>query len=142
MNNIDYIKVINIIMILICKEVLKLANEKNNKNNKYKRKKTKQNNKNNCNNKSKKKCDEGIGLSSFSYADYILLSSVIAYSIAEELNEDDLAMFTIFLELILTDLGLIVAKRGIEAKNNAEEGVILEDSTIEESEIIDEDILF
>lgn len=114
----------------------------NDKNNKYKRKKTKQNKKNNCNNKSKKKCDEGIGLASFSYADYILLSSVIAYSIAEELDDDDLSMFIIFLNLLLTDLGLIVAKRGIEARNSAEVSEAVEEDTIEGIESVEEDILF
>lgn len=139
MNNINYFKVINIIIVFICKEVLILANEENNK---YKRKKTKQNKKNNCNNKSKKKYDEGIGLASFSYADYILLSSVIAYSIAEELNDDDLSMFIIFLDLLLADLGLIVAKRGIEARNSAEESEAVEEGTIEGIESVEEDILF
>lgn len=116
-----------------------MANEKNNK---YKRKKTKQNKKNNFNNKSKKKCDEGMGLASFSYADYILLSSVIAYSIAEELNDDDLDMFIIFLDLLLADLGLIVAKRRIEANNSAEESEAVEEGTIEGAESVEEDILF
>ena len=90
----------------------------------------------------KKKCDEGIGLASFSYADYILLSSVIAYSIAEELDDDDLSMFIIFLNLLLTDLGLIVSKRGIRARNSAEVSEAVEEDTIEGIESVEEDILF
>lgn len=58
------------------------------------------------------------------------------------MNDDDLSMFIIFLDILLADLGLIVAKRGIEARNSVEESEVVEEGMIEGVESVEEDILF
>ncbi|MGL5717507.1 MAG: hypothetical protein ACRCX2_31120, partial [Paraclostridium sp.] len=57
-----------------------------------------------------------IGLSNFSYADYVILSATLSYAIAEELNDEDLDLFIIFLGQITSDLALLRTKRGYDLK--------------------------
>ena len=54
--------------------------------------------------------------SSFSYAELVALSATLGYSIAQELDEDDLAIFLVFLELLVIEMQLIVTQRAIEKK--------------------------
>ena len=70
------------------------------------------------NNQSSDSSKKSSGLSSFSYADFVLLSSLIAYSISEELNNEDLRLFIIFLELVLADLGLLVLQKELQQENS------------------------
>ena len=44
----------------------------------------------------------------------IKLSATLGYSIAQELDEDDLAIFLVFLELLVIEMQLIVTQRAIE----------------------------
>ncbi|GAA0090205.1 hypothetical protein UT300009_02310 [Paraclostridium bifermentans] len=84
--------------------------------------------KSNCNNKKK-----GLGLSRYTYADYVILSSTLAYAIGEELNDEDLTLFIVFLGQISADLSLIRTKRGLLPVNLAgtqeEEDIILAGET-------------
>lgn len=68
-------------------------------------------NSNYCNNNPGR--DRGLGLSSFSYADFILLSSTVSYAIAEELNDVDLALLIVFLGMITSDLALLSTQNRI-----------------------------
>lgn len=58
-------------------------------------------------------------LNSFSYADFVLLSSTLAYGIGEELNDTDLDLVIVFLSMISSDLALIRTKRGILKREQA-----------------------
>ena len=53
-----------------------------------------------CNNDNKKYStnnnEDGLGLASLSYAEFIILASTLAYSLSEELSESDLALFITF----------------------------------------------
>lgn len=73
----------------------------------------------NC--KSKKSSDksssENKRLSDFSYAELIVLSATLSYSLAEELDEDDLAIFLVFLGLLLAEMQALVAQREIKARS-------------------------
>ena len=68
-------------------------------NDNFKRKK-RSNRSDDCNNDNKKYStsnnEDGLGLASLSYAEYIILASTIAYSLSEELSESDLALFITF----------------------------------------------
>ncbi|MBO3446229.1 hypothetical protein [Clostridium sp. CCUG 7971] len=70
-------------------------------------------NNNSCNNNLGK--DKGLGLASFSYADFILLSSTISYALAEELNDADLALLIVFLGMVSADLALLTTQDKIKA---------------------------
>ncbi|WP_290059479.1 hypothetical protein [Paraclostridium bifermentans] len=68
-------------------------------------------------NKQKIKCKntkKNVGLSRYTYADYVILSSTIAYAIGEELSDEDLALLIVFLSQVSADLALIRTKRAIE----------------------------
>ncbi|GIM33826.1 hypothetical protein [Paraclostridium bifermentans] len=84
--------------------------------------------KSDCTNKKK-----GLGLSRYTYADYVILSSTLAYAIGEELNDEDLTLFIVFLGQISADLSLIRTKRGLLPVNLAgtqeEEDIILAGET-------------
>ena len=75
---------------------------------KKKRKSNKKESNSSCN--EKKSTENNKSFSSFSYAELVALSATLGYSIAQELDEDDLAIFLVFLEL------LIVTQRAIEKK--------------------------
>ena len=77
-----------------------------------------------------------LGLDRFSYADYVLLSSLLAYSIGEELNDVDLDLLIVFFSMISSDLALVRTKRGVfqrkqaanaaQAKQNSEENAVID----------------
>ena len=79
------------------------------------------NNQSSKNCKSKKSSDksssENKRLSDFSYAELIVLSATLSYSLAEELDEDDLAIFLVFLGLLLAEMQALVAQREIKARS-------------------------
>ena len=79
------------------------------------------NNQSSKNCKSKKSSDksssENKRLSDFSYAELIVLSATLSYSLAEELDEDDLAIFLVFLGLLLAEMLALVAQREIKARS-------------------------
>ena len=52
------------------------------------------------------------GLNRFSYADFVLLSSTIAYAIAEEINVEDLEILITFLGMISLYVYLLLIKKG------------------------------
>lgn len=87
------------------------------------------NSNNNSNKNTNKSSNDNRKLSDFSYAELILLSSTLSYSLAEELDEDDLAIFLVFLGLLLAEMQAIVVQRSIKAKQQvgAEEDVDLAD---------------
>lgn len=88
-------------------------------------------NNNSCNNNQGK--DKGLGLASFSYADFILLSSTISYALAEELSETDLALFIVFLGMVTSDLALLTTQKqvGKTLSENIEEDVVGEEEAEE-----------
>lgn len=94
----------------------------------------------NTSNNSKKTNQQGLGLASISYADYVILSSTLSYAIAEELNDLDLDMLIVFVGMITSDLALIRTKRGIlngmAAKNTSEEAIIGSEESSEGGESI------
>lgn len=84
-------------------------------------KSNKSSNKNSCKNKK---------LSDFGYAELIVLSATLSYSLAQELDEDDLAIFLVFLGLLITDMQVIVTQRAIrtrQAPSDEEEVDVTED---------------
>lgn len=86
-------------------------------------------------NKQKIKCKntkKNVGLSRYTYADYVILSSTLAYAIGEELNDEDLTLFIVFLGQISADLSLIRTKRGLLPVNladNQEQDIIAAEET-------------
>ena len=71
---------------------------------KKKRKSNKKESNSSCN--EKKSTENNKSFSSFSYAELVALSATLGYSIAQELDEDDLAI----------EMQLIVTQRSIEKK--------------------------
>lgn len=73
----------------------------------------------NCKSKksSSKNSAENKKLSDFSYADLIILSATLSYSLAEEFDEDDLSIFLVFLGLLIAEMQTIVAQKAIQAKS-------------------------
>lgn len=71
------------------------------------------NNNSNCKNNKK-----NFGLMNYTYADYVILSSTLAYAIGEELNDADLTLFLVFLSQLSADLSLIITKRGLLEKQS------------------------
>lgn len=100
----------------------------------------KNNNQSNKNCKSKKSTkknsdkssSENKRLSDFSYAELIVLSATLSYSLAEELDEEDLAIFLVFLGLLLAEMQTIVTQRAIKARSQAAEN---EDVDLAEDDI-------
>ena len=98
--------------------------KKRNKNNKKHRTsnkncKTKTSSKNSNNNR-------GGGLASLTYPEIIALAATLAYSISEELEEDDLTIFLVILEVLLTNLQVILVKRSVTS--NTQDTSIDDDS--------------
>ena len=91
------------------------------------------------NKKSKEKCkpntnkNESKKLSDFTYAELIVLSSTLAYSIGEELDEEDLEVFAVFLGLLLAELQLIVIQKQLNRRNQS--NVSEEDLDIEDIDV-------
>lgn len=84
-------------------------------------------------NKQKIKCKntkKNVGLSRYTYADYVILSSTIAYAIGEELSDEDLALLIVFLSQVSADLALIRTKRAIELSQSSA-------NQVEESDVLD-----
>lgn len=72
-----------------------------------------------CNGTKNTSNKDTIGIQSWSYADFVVLSSVLAYAIAEELNDIDLDLFIVFLGSVQSDLATLRLQRGIKnSKNN------------------------
>lgn len=97
----------------------------------------KNNNKKQCqNNKSPQ--ENGLGLASLSYADFVILSSTLSFAIAEELNDQDLDLLLIFLGMVETDLALLRTQRGIRnaLSQTGEEAIIGAEESTEVSDVI------
>ncbi|MGL5754768.1 MAG: hypothetical protein ACRCYC_05540 [Paraclostridium sp.] len=79
---------------------------------------------------------KNFGLSNYTYADYVILSSTLAYAISEELNDDDLDFFLVFLSQVSSDLALLRTKRGFEKKanqvNQSQEQIIVDEAANED----------
>ncbi|WP_018591218.1 hypothetical protein [Terrisporobacter glycolicus] len=76
-------------------------------------------NSNSKNSNSKQKSNDNIKFSDFSYAELIVLAATLSYSLAEELDEDDIAIFLVFLGLLLADMQTLLTQRSIKAKRQA-----------------------
>lgn len=87
---------------------------------KKKKKRESTDNKNNKqssrNGNSKQKSNDNIKFCDFSYAELIVLAATLSYSLAEELDEEDLGILLVFLGLLLADIQVIVAQKAIKAK--------------------------
>ena len=114
-----------------------MANSSNNKNtSSNKQKKTSE-----CtNNSSNTASQQGLGLASISYADYVILSATLSFAIAEELNDADLDMLIVFFGMVTSDLALLRTKRGItnaiSAQDTSEEAIIGSEEASEGGESI------
>lgn len=96
-----------------------------------------------CNNENG---DKGLNLARFSYADFVVMSSAIAYGIVDSVNQEDLSIILSFLGMITADIALLQTKSSIEkfrqyqsgqqSEEEIEEDVIAEQ--ISEEDIIDE----
>ena len=71
----------------------------------------------NSNKNTNKSSNANKKLSDFSYVELIILSATLSYSLAEELDEDDLAIFLVFLGLLLADMQAIETQRAIKARS-------------------------
>lgn len=86
--------------------------------------------------------DMDIGLYNFSYADFIILSSTLAYAISEELNDMDLDILISFFGMLTADLGMLRTKNGISQKlsaaqnNNGESAIIGATEATQSAEIV------
>lgn len=102
-------------------------------------KKSRKRESNHNNKKSKEKCksnankNESKKLSDFTYAELIVLSSTLAYSIGEELDEEDLEVFAVFLGLLIAELQLIVIQKQLNRRNQS--NVSEEDLDIEDIDV-------
>ena len=76
------------------------------------------------------------GLNSFSYADFVLLSSTISYAIAEEVSVEDLEILVTFLGMISADLALLLIKKGRLAASQAAQSTSIETSEDVESTLV------
>lgn len=98
-----------------------------------------ENNQNKVTNKKKQiKCKnnkKSFGLGSYTYADYIILSSTLAYAIGEELNDEDLAFFIVFLSQVSSDLALIRTKRAFKVSQETQDKESDEQDIIESIDI-------
>lgn len=97
-----------------------------------------------CNNENG---DKGLNLDRFSYTDFVVMSSAIAYGIVDSVNQDDLGIILSFLGMITADIALLQTKSSIEkvrqsqGENQNEENIeddfisekILEESIIDET---------
>lgn len=111
---------------------LKNNNQSNNKVstskcNQYKKNKNKSKSNSSCQASTNNECDtnktdnlanssnvkQDLKLYQFSYADYVLLSSTIAYAIGEDLNDPDLDILIAFFGMITSDLAILRTRRGI-----------------------------
>ncbi|MGL6105083.1 hypothetical protein [Romboutsia sp.] len=72
--------------------------------------------KDNCKSESQNNTSQNLnlGLDKFSYGDFVVLSSIIAYAIAEELNQTDLELLLAFLGMISSDIAILLIKQGID----------------------------
>ncbi|GAA0711990.1 hypothetical protein GCM10008904_24790 [Paraclostridium ghonii] len=78
---------------------------------------------------------QNSGLMNYTYAEYVILSSTLAYAIGEELNDADLTLFLVFLSQLSSDLSLIITKRGFEnkeANNQSQQQAIVSEILTEE----------
>ncbi|HBI92972.1 MAG TPA: hypothetical protein DDY58_11440 [Terrisporobacter glycolicus] len=62
---------------------------------------------------------DNIKFSDFSYAELIVLAATLSYSLAEELDEDDIAILLVFLGLLLSDMQALITQKAIKAKRQA-----------------------
>lgn len=93
------------------------------------------NNANNTHSSNYNNNKKNSGLMNYTYVDYIILSSTLAYAIGEELNDADLTLFLIFLSQLSADLSLIITKRGFANKediNQSQQQAIVSETLTEE----------
>ncbi|MGL5313288.1 MAG: hypothetical protein ACRC92_08570 [Peptostreptococcaceae bacterium] len=91
---------------------------------------------NTCNSKNNSTSqDNGIGLQNLSYADFIVLSSVLSYAIAEELNDIDLDLFIVFLGMIQSDMATLRIQRGLKNNGALNATIDTTDTGVKESTI-------
>lgn len=84
------------------------------------------------------KVNNDIGLDRFSYADFVLLSSTLAYAIFEELNDPDTDLLISFLSMMISDLALLRTQSAIALKKTQSSNQISKDNTADE--IVSNDI--
>ena len=102
-------------------------------------KKSRKRESNHNNKKSKEKCkpnankNESKKLSDFTYAELIVLSSTLAYSIGEELDEEDLEVFAVFLGLLIASWEVRVIQKQSNSRNPS--NVSEEDMDIEDMDV-------
>lgn len=98
-------------------------------------------NKDSTNKTSQEQKKVDIGLYNFSYADFIILSSTLAYALSEELNDMDLDILISFFGMLTADLGMLRTKNGINqklssAQNNGESAIIGATEATQSAEIV------
>lgn len=83
-----------------------------------------------------------LGLKDLSYADFVLLSSVAAFAISEDLNDTDLDLLIVFFSMLSSDLALARTKRGISQREQSKNNISnIDNSAIDSSTIIADEAL-
>lgn len=92
-----------------------------------------------CNNENE---DKDLGLARFSYADFVVMSSVIAYGIVDSVSLEDLGIILSFLGMVTSDMSLLATKVRIENARESQIGQQSEEDVIpeqiSEESIVDE----
>ncbi|CEI72811.1 MULTISPECIES: hypothetical protein [Romboutsia] len=79
---------------------------------------------------------QSLGLDRFSYADFVLLSSTLAYAIVEELNEEDLSLLISFINMLNGDLVMLRTQEAIRAGRETELSQQQEEEVLEETDTL------
>lgn len=77
-----------------------------------------------------------LGLDRLSYSDYVLLASLAAYAISEDLNDTDLDLLIVFFSMMSSDLALIRTKRVIRQREQAKNNIPDTDNAAIDSSIV------
>lgn len=79
--------------------------------------------------------DKGLGLARFSYADFVVLSSVIAYGIVDSVDQNDLGIILSFLGMITADVAILQTKISIEKAIDEQNQQLANQQDVEEAVI-------
>lgn len=89
-----------------------------------------------CSKSKSNKENQSLALDRFSYADFVLLSSTLAYAIVEELNEGDLSLLISFINMLNGDLVMLRTQEAIRAAREAELSQQQEEEVLEETDTL------
>lgn len=93
-----------------------------------------------CSKSKSNKENQSLGLDRFSYADFVLLSSTLAYAIVEELNEADLSLLISFINMLNGDLVMLRTQEAIRSAREAELSQLQEEEVLEETDTLSDTV--